>query len=896
MALNDLLAELRLDPAFQGRVSAWERLPARPAQTAPWPAELGPELIAALSRRGFPVAYRHQAEAVASALRGEHVVVVTATASGKTLCYNLPVLQRLAAEPQAQALYLFPTKALAQDQRAELEAWNAQLAAPVPVRTYDGDTPRERRAAARVAGGIVLTNPDMLHVGILPHHTRWAALFGRLRFVVLDELHAYRGVFGSHMANVLRRLQRICRFYGSAPQFICTSATIANPREHAERLLEQPVTLIGPERDGAPRGEKHFILLNPPVTDPSLGLRRSVVLEAKDLAARLLQSGVQTIVFARARMTVELLLGYLREAAASGAGPAGSAPHDLPGADAPGADAPGPGTPGAGTPFPGEALAAPAIRGYRGGYLPLERRAIEQGLRAGSVRAVVATNALELGIDIGELDACVLTGYPGTIASTWQQAGRAGRRNAVALVALIASAAPLDQYIASHPRYLFERSPEHALINPDNLAILARHVQCAASELPFEPGEPFGRFTSLDELLDYFVDQGLLVRSAGPPARYVWIADRYAADGVSLRTGGDERVVIQDRSGETVRVIGEMDLSSAPALLHTGAVYWHEGQPFLVSHLDWEARRAEVHAEALDYYTDASESVEIEVLAVHAETGGATGEATGGGPSDGGPGDGGAAQAGHAHGDLLVTSQVSAFRKIKRYSHETLGWGQVELPAQQLQTTGYWLWFPEPLTRELEAEGVLLAPNDYGPEWPAQRDRARARDNYRCRTCGAPERGGRGHDVHHIRPFRDFGRARAAEAHVLDNLVTLCSNCHRRAEAVLGRTSALSGLGNVLGNLSPLFLMCDPRDLNVLVESRARATRLPTITIYERLPGGVGLSQRLYELRGDLLAAATELVAGCRCEQGCPACVGPVGEVGSEAKELTGRLLRRLLP
>jgi DEAD/DEAH box helicase domain-containing protein len=857
MSLDTLLTELRLDPAFAARVCAWERLPARPARTAPWPDGLDPALRAALHARGIDALYTHQAAAVEAALRGEHVVVVTPTASGKTLCYNLPVLQRLRAEPQAQALYLFPTKALAQDQLAELRAWNEVLAAPVPVQTYDGDTARERRAAARRAGGIVLSNPDMLHVGILPHHTRWAEFFRNLRFVVLDELHAYRGIFGSHMANVLRRLQRICRFYGSAPQFICTSATIANPQEHAERLLEQPVTLIGAALDGAPRGQKHFVLLNPPLIDPVLGLRRSLVLECKDLAARLIGAGVQTIVFARARMTVELLLGYLREALTPL--PAAAAERGERGQGVWGEE---------------------AIHGYRGGYLPDERRAIEQGLRAGTVRGVVATNALELGIDIGQLDACVMAGYPGTIAGTWQQAGRAGRRAGVSLALLVASAAPLDQYIVTHPRYLFERSPENALINPDNLAILARHVECAVSELPFEDGEGFGRFASLDELLDYLAAEGLVVRRGG---RSVWIAERYAAEGVSLRTGASDTVVIQDRGGseppaemQTPRVIGQMDAASAPGLLHEGAVYMHEGQPYLVTRLDWEQRLAEVRTENLDYYTDASESADIDVLETYEQSEGALT---------------------HAHGEVRVTSQVSSYRKIRRYTHETLGYGQVDLPAQELQTTAYWLWFPETLARELERDGLLLAPNDYGPNWPEQRDRARARDGYRCRTCGAPERQNRQHDVHHIRPFRDFGTARYAEANVLDNLVTLCSNCHRRAEASLGRTSALSGLGHVLGNLAPLFLMCDPRDINVSVENRARAgpaARLPLITIYERVPGGCGLSQRLYELRGDLLRAAAELVAACRCEQGCPACVGPVGEVGSEAKALTQRLLKRV--
>src|SRR5512136_624786 len=472
------------------RVAAWERLPAREARTAPFPASLDGRLVTALRSRGIESLYTHQAQAVEAIARGEHIAVVTSTASGKTLCYNLPVLDALLRNPATTALYLFPTKALAQDQLAVLRELIDALGAQISAQTYDGDTPRDRRRSTRSAGGIVITNPDMLHTGILPHHTQWAALFRNLRFVVLDELHTYRGVFGSHLANVIRRLRRIAAFYGSAPQFICCSATIANPLELTQRLLDVPsaghseseespprqyealrsagggapgkLTLI--DDDGAPRGEKHFILLNPPMVDPALGQRRSATLEARDVAARFLAAGIQTIVFARARLTTEVLLTYLRDAAA----PLGVDPQ--------------------------------AIRGYRGGYLAEERRGIERGLRDGSVRGVVATNALELGVDIGQLGAAVLAGYPGTIASAWQQAGRAGRRNDLSAAVLVASASSLDQYIAAHPRYFFERSPEHGLIAPDNLVILTNHLKCAAFELPFEAGERWGS-VPVEELL-----------------------------------------------------------------------------------------------------------------------------------------------------------------------------------------------------------------------------------------------------------------------------------------------------------------------------------------------------------------------------------------------------------
>ncbi len=513
-------------------------------------------------------------------LAGENVVVVTGTASGKSLCYNLPVLNTLLADPQARALYLFPTKALSQDQAAgladTLQAFDA--VDQVPVRTYDGDTPAVRRSQVREQARILITNPDMLHTGILPHHPRWSDLLENLRWVVLDELHVYRGVFGSNVANLLRRLRRLCRFYGSEPRFALTSATIANPKELAERLIEAPVQLIPPDLDGSPQAEKHVILYNPPMVDPSLGIRRAYTLEATRIAGRFLRAGVQTAVFARARLTTEVLLGYVRDAFEDSGG----------------------------DPM--------AVRGYRGGYLPLERRQIERGLRDGSVQGVVATNALELGVDIGQLGAAVIAGYPGTIASLWQQAGRAGRRSEVSVAVLVASAAPLDQFVVTHPRYLFERPPEHGLINPDNLAILLRHLRCAAFELPFEIGEPFGAFESVHTLLEYLADEGELHRSNGT---YRWVADAYPAESVSLRSGSDDTVVIQDVSAGRPVVIGEVDRATAPVLLHEGAVYTHEGRTHLVQSLDWENALAQVEPAEVDYYTDASESVDLEVLEVY---------------------------------------------------------------------------------------------------------------------------------------------------------------------------------------------------------------------------------------------------------------------------------------
>ncbi|MEK6588657.1 MAG: DEAD/DEAH box helicase, partial [Chloroflexota bacterium] len=720
MAVEAVLDGLRRDRSFMENVAAWERLPPREARYADFPEGLDPRLIAGLRSLGTAPPFTHQAAAVEAALAGENVVVVTGTASGKTLCYNLPVLQALLSDPEARALYLFPTKALAQDQAAALaELLTASQAVDqVPVRTYDGDTPRSDRSGIRDQARILVTNPDMLHMGMLPHHTQWSTLFENLRWVVLDELHVYRGVFGSNVANLLRRLRRICRFYGSDPKFALTSATIANPKELAEKLIEAAVRLIPPDLDGSPRAEKHVILYNPPVVDASLGIRRAYTLETTRIAERFLMADVQTVVFARARLTTEVLLGYVRDSVVG----AGGDPT--------------------------------TIRGYRGGYLPLERREIERGLRDGSVRGVVATNALELGVDIGQLGAAVIAGYPGTIASLWQQAGRAGRRSEVSAAVLVVSGAPLDQFVAANPRYLFENPPEHGLINPDNLAILLRHLRCAAFELPFEAGESFGAYQEVGELLDFLTEEGLLHRSNGV---YRWMADAYPAEQVSLRTGEDATVVIQDVSEGRPRVIGEVDRATAPILLHEGAVYTHEGRPHIVQRLDWENSLAEVKPEEVDYYTDASEAVDLDVLETYDadET----------------------RPARRAHGWAMITAQATTFRKIKRYTHETLGYGEIDLPARQYETSAYWFWIAPETVAQLEAKGVLIPPNDYGPEWPAARDAALERDERRCRQCGAPEREGRSHDVHHLRPFREFGYVPGENrndrpANQLDNLIT----------------------------------------------------------------------------------------------------------------------------
>jgi DEAD/DEAH box helicase domain-containing protein len=642
-ALGALVARYRSEEVL----TAVQHIPAREAQFRPMPAWVRPELVAAYRAKGIEKLYSHQAAAAGSVREGKNVVVVTPTASGKTLCYNLPILNAVLENTDTRALYLFPTKALAQDQLAELHDLATRLDDCFGVFTYDGDTPKDARKAIRERGHIILSNPDMLHTGILPHHTKWTRVFENLRHIVLDELHTYRGVFGSHLTNVLRRLRRIAEFYGSKPQFICCSATIANPGELAAELIEDQVQLV--EENGAPAAEKLFVFYNPPMVNRNLGIRRSYLNESTRVAKELLSRKLQTIVFANSRLHTELLLTYLQQA-----------------------NRPQPGQP-------------EPIRGYRGGYLPGERREIERGLRDGRIRGVVATNALELGIDIGSLDASVMAGYPGSIASTWQRAGRAGRRSGTSCAVMVASSAPLDQFIVQHPDYFFGRSPEHAYVQPDNLEILVNHLKCAAFELPLAPDERFGD-VDLPALCQRLAEAGFLHRSG---AHWHWVQQAYPADTVSLRSVTSDNFVIVDTTGGTdgtedgePEVIGEVDFSSALTTVHPKAIYLHQGQPYHVERLDFDQRKAYVKSVNVDYYTDAIRYTQVRVLEIAEE-------------------DQIAGPAAKAYGDVLVRSQVVGFKKIKFFTNENVGAGKLELPENEMHTTAFWISLDRKLLADL---------------------------------------------------------------------------------------------------------------------------------------------------------------------------------------------------
>jgi DEAD/DEAH box helicase domain-containing protein len=879
-ALGALAARYRGDEVL----TSIKHIPAREADVRPMPSWVRPELAAAYRAKGIAQLYSHQAAAAELARAEKDFVVVTPTASGKTLCYNLPILNAILENTDTRALYLFPTKALAQDQLTELDDLATRLDHQFGVFTYDGDTPSDARKAIRERGHIILTNPDMLHTGILPHHTKWTRVFENLRYIVLDELHTYRGVFGSHLANVLRRIARIAEFYGSRPQFICCSATIANPGELAGQLTEREVATI--EENGAPAAEKLFVFYNPPMVNRNLGIRRSYLTETTRVAKELLSRKLQTIVFANSRLHTEVLLTYLQQA--------------------------NPAQPGSAEP----------IRGYRGGYLPGERREIERGLREGRVRGVVATNALELGIDIGSLDACVMAGYAGSIASTWQRAGRAGRRSGTSCAVLVASSAPLDQFIVQHPDYFFGRSPEHAYVQPDNLEILVNHLKCAAFELPIAPGDKFGA-VDVQNLCERLAEAGFLHRSG---ANWHWVQEAYPADTVSLRSVTSDNFVIIHASveddGNTTggkkgapEVIGEVDFSSALTTVHPKAIYLHQGQQYHVDRLDFDQRKAYVRRVNIDYYTDAIRYTQVRVLEIAEEEriacasifqppppnevsfraegpdAPASSDQVPSGPAESNPSpaakresflggrsfpalseaegssdinDGreapsslpkapfpssprerassepfaaSASSASRAHGDVLVRSQVIGFKKIKFFTNENVGDGKLELPENEMHTTAFWITLGRSLLSGL--------------------------------------------------PF-----------------------------ALSERQSGIFGLLHALESMATLLLMCDRRDLGTAVGERPASPRVetdwqefstamndpaetkeyfePNLYLYDAYPGGIGFSEPLYRVHELLLQRTRELIASCPCDSGCPSCVGPAGMKSERTKEATLAILEHL--
>ncbi|SFP98106.1 DEAD/DEAH box helicase [Salibacterium halotolerans] len=750
--LQQVMDWMKNDPEMGQRIEYWHTIDEKPPRTSPFPETLDTRLRKALEQRGISELYIHQAEALQkSGAERRNTVAVTPTASGKTLCYNLPVLQSILEDKESRALYLFPTKALAQDQKSEMNELIEDMGEDIRSYTYDGDTDAGIRQVIRKAGHVVMTNPDMLHSAVLPHHTKWVSLFENLKYIVIDEIHTYRGVFGSHTANVLRRLKRIAEYYGSSPVFICTSATIANPRELAETLTGEPFHLI--DENGAPRGKKHFVFYNPPVVHEALNIRKGAVSEVNTLAARFLKENIQTIVFARSRVTVEVILTHLQQLVKKELGPK-------------------------------------SIQGYRGGYLPKQRREIENGLRTGDVMGVVSTNALELGVDIGQLQVCLMTGYPGSVASTWQQAGRAGRRQDESLIVMVANSTPVDQYMIQQPDFFLEQNPESARTDPDNLIILVDHVKCAAFELPFHEGETFDG-VDIREVLDYLSEEQVLHPRGH---KWYWMNEAFPAHGVSLRSASQENVVIIDQTETgSAKVIGEMDRFSAMTLLHDNAIYLHQGIQYQVRELDWDEKKAYVEEVEVEYYTDANLAVDLKVLEEDKRTDYPSFIT--------------------AFGDVMVNAKATIFKKIKMTTFENIGSGPIHLPEEELHTNACWLSFPEETVNE-------------------------------------------------------FGKNSLEQA--------------------------LIGCANVLRHTAPIHVMCDRSDLHVVPQMKATHSERPTIFLYDRYPGGVGLSSAVHRDMKNILNDCRKLITSCPCTSGCPSCVGSDLNLDEEAKWLSLRLIRIL--
>ena len=835
MDLNHLLNKWQENQAFMENVSAWHVTSPKKADFRPYPTGLDQRLVQGLRSAGLENLYSHQALAFDFLANGKNIVIATGTASGKTLAYNLPILNHILKNPEATALHLFPTKALAQDQLAGLNALieACDISTWIKPALFDGDTPQSHRKTIRNTSNILKTNPDMLHQGILPHHTAWWRFLSNLRFIVIDEMHIYRGVFGSHVANVLRRLKRVCAFYGAFPQFVMTSATIGNPLELAEALTETPVTLI--DQDGSEHGEKQFIIYNPPMIDQQLGIRKSSLLTGVGFAKQLMANQHQTLIFARTRRTVEMILTYLKETLSV---------EDR-----------------------------EKVRGYRSGYLKKERREIETLFRSGKLQSVVSTSALELGIDIGDLDSVIIVGYPGSIATTKQRSGRAGRKRQTALAILISSPDALDQYLASHPEYLIEQNPENALIDPDNLSILTQHVLCAAFELPFTSDEPFGKVDQflLKSILAFYKEESAVTQKED---KYFFIGEDYPAASVSLRSSSPKVITLNAGSSQNKTLIGEIDSASASWFVHPGAIYLHDAEMYVVKSLETEKGECLLEKVDSDFYTIPNLSTQIESFSILNTQENKNYDSF--------------------YGHLSLKFELNSFKKLRWHTNETLGIEPLNMPPSELETVGFWISLKQDFLNQLVELGQWTASsNIYGSQWSKIREKIIQRDANRCRACGKTFESAQ-LQVHHIQPFKAFVDPNLANK--ASNLVSLCASCHHLAEMNVHIRSGLAAASNALRNLAPLLVMCDQEDIGILSEPKSvLANGLPAILVYDGMTGGLGLSRKLYENQTFWIRSAAEVIETCPCENGCPACVGPVGDQGYGGKAEGIALLRGLL-
>ena len=813
---------------LQENISSTTTYPARPSQLTSFPDEIHPFLRKALKNNGIDSLYSHQLETWQIVRSGNHCIVATGTSSGKTLCYLLPILQKSLEIPNSSALLLYPTRALANDQHENINGFLNHLSPSqlddgkeLNSGIYDGDTNEYSRKALREKADFILTNPDMLHVGILPHHTRWERFFSSLQYIVIDEVHTYRGVFGSHLANVIRRIKRITHFYQSDPVFIFSSATIGNPKELAQSLLEEPVQLV--EKDGSHRAEQQIIFYNPPLIDQRLGIRAGMLSEATSWIDYLIDSNLQSIFFVRSRRAVELLLRKLNKEM--------DATHKN-------------------------------IKSYRSGYLTATRRQTEKELRSGSANCVISTNALELGIDIGQVDIVGILGYPGSIASLKQQAGRAGRKDRRGMGIFIASSLPIDQFLIRNPKFIDQQPIEKAFLDANNPFILINHLKCACFELPFHSGETFGSlpWSSLSVYLESLESKGMIQFIN---ENSFWTSVSYPAAEISLRTILNNEIVLIACNEKNGELIGKVDFASALWMVHPGAVYLQEGNSYFVQNLDLINSEAQLVKTELPYYTEPqikSNLVDLETIDSNNNKNYSLG-----------------------FGDIEIETTIPGFKKILWDTSEIIGAEKLDLPTSILKTKSSWLKIHPDVIQSLCALNAWQNDtNEYGSGWGKLSLSIKARDGYICQSCNKKESSISFH-VHHIKPFRAFSNA--DEANQTMNLITLCPTCHHLAEQNIRLRSGLTALSYTMHHLVPLLLLCDYQDIGVLCDGEINLLdHAAGILFFDRFPGGIGLCSDLYPQIPELLALSKELILACDCSGGCPACVGPAGENGISGK------------
>ncbi len=803
-----------------------------------FPAELSPEIRSALLKNGIQSLYSHQAACFNLINKNENVLINSGTASGKTLAFFLPILNNyIQANGTGNCLFLFPTKALCNDQLQQyngilshLIETNFPLKLLPEISVYDGDTPKSKRKEIRSNVNFLLSNPDMLHFAILPYHTQWEDFYKNLKYVVFDEIHYYRGVLGSHVANIIRRLKRISQFYGRKLQFISTSATIGNPKEFVEKMIEERITIV--DENSSPRGEKSLIFYNPPIENQKLGLRKSAFEETIRIAHDFAQRDIQTLVFQISRRSVEKALKIFQET------------------------------------YFGEKI---KLNAYRSGYLSHDRRMIETQLRSGELKLLFSTNALELGMDIGGINNVILSGYPGSIASTLQQIGRAGRKTNQSSAIFIANSSPIDQYLINHPEFILLRSPESALIDPNNQLILFNHLRCSANELLFEKGDKYGslEWDLIEPFLNEIYKNGELFVS---DYKYYWVSSQMPNMEISLRNMSGNIIKLIDESSN--KIIGQVDFASSLWMVHEGAIYMQQGKEYIVNLLDLQNSAAFLEEKSLNYYTNARREIEIEICDILDTTRKKSIEIS--------------------FGNIEVEDKVVGFDEFLWNANEKIGSKDLFLPAINLNTQAFWFSLSDKLLDQLRNDDLWLSDkNDYGDKWKEIQVIVRKRDQFRCQACGVSETN-KAHHVHHLKPFRLF--TNPFEANHLSNLVTLCPKCHIRVETNVRVRSGLSGLRNLAKNMAPLFLMCDFSDIEVHVDPASKLVKgKPVFLLYENIPYGIGLSRYMYDIFSTFFTHIYHQVLECPCESGCPSCVGPEVELGYGGKKETIALLKAII-